>query len=259
MKTIKHNLGDFKEVRILPLADLHLGDQHSDFKRIQDYLSFIKDNDNVFYILNGDLMDAAIQSSIGDTYGASLQPMEQLSQCVKIFEPIKDKIIAVTPGNHEQRIYKSDGLDLTQLMCDQLGIGKLYSNTSVLLFVRLGKDHIHCHHGRPVLYTIYCVHGAGGGRTEGGKVNRLMQLGNICDADIFIHSHTHTPAIVRTGYYRVSAANSSVQKVDKLFINTAAALDYSGGYGELQSYKPNSIEMPILVLDGTKRSMKAIL
>lgn len=258
MKTIKRNLGDFKEVRILPLADLHLGDPHSDFKRIQEYLSFIKDNDNVFCILNGDLMDAAIQSSIGDTYGASLQPMEQLAQCVKIFEPITDKILAVTPGNHEQRIYKSDGLDLTQLMCNQLGIGERYSNTSVLLFIRLGKNHASCHHGRPVLYTIYCVHGAGGGRMEGGKVNRLMQLGNIIDADIFIHSHTHTPAIVRTGYYRVSAANSSVQKVDKLFVNTASTLQY-GGYGELQSYKPSSIEMPVIVLDGTKRGMKAIL
>ena len=184
--------------------------------------------------------------------------MEQLSQCVKIFEPIKDKILAVTPGNHEQRIYKTDGLDLTQLMCNQLGIGDRYSPASVLLFIRFGKDKKHDHHSRPILYTIYCVHGAGGGRTEGGKVNRLMQLGNIVDADIFIHSHTHTPAIVKTGYYRVSAANSSVQKVDKLFVNTAATLDY-GGYGELQSYKPTSIEMPIIVLNGAKRGMKAIL
>ena len=116
-------------MRILPLADFHLGDIHSDFKKIQEYLAYIKDNDNVFTVLNGDMMDAAIQSSIGDTYGASLQPMEQLAQCVKIFEPIKDKILAVTPGNHEQRIYKSDGLDLTQLMCNQLGIGERYSNT----------------------------------------------------------------------------------------------------------------------------------
>lgn len=245
-------------MRILPLADFHLGDIHSDFKKIQEYLAYIKDNDNVFTVLNGDMMDAAIQSSIGDTYGASLQPMEQLAQCVKIFDPIKDKILAVTPGNHEQRIYKSDGLDLTQLMCNQLGIGDRYSPASVLLFIRFGKNNIHFHHGRPVLYTIYCVHGSGGGRTEGGKVNRLMQLGNIIDADIFVHSHTHTPAIVKTGYYRVSAANSSVQKVDKLFVNTAATLDY-GGYGELQSYKPTSIEMPIIVLDGTKRGMKAIL
>lgn len=245
-------------MRILPLADFHLGDIHSDFKKIQEYLAYIKDNDNVFTVLNGDMMDAAIQSSIGDTYGASLQPMEQLAQCVKIFEPIKDKILAVTPGNHEQRIYKSDGLDLTQLMCNQLGIGDRYSPASVLLFIRFGKNNIHYHHGRPILYTIYCVHGSGGGRTEGGKVNRLMQLGNIIDADVFVHSHTHTPAIVKSGYYRVSAANSSVQKVDKLFVNTAATLDY-GGYGELQSYKPTSIEMPIIVLNGTKRGMKAIL
>ena len=245
-------------MRILPLADFHLGDPHSDFKKIQEYLAYIKDNDNVFTVLNGDMMDAAIQSSIGDTYGASLQPMEQLAQCVKIFEPIKDKILAVTPGNHEQRIYKTDGLDLTQLMCNQLGIGDRYSPASVLLFIRFGKDKKHDHHSRPILYTIYCVHGSGGGRTEGGKVNRLMQLGNIIDADIFVHSHTHTPAIVKTGYYRVSAANSSVQKVDKLFVNTAATLDY-GGYGELQSYKPTSIEMPIIVLNGTKRGMKAIL
>lgn len=245
-------------MRILPLADFHLGDIHSDFKKIQEYLAYIKDNDNVFTVLNGDMMDAAIQSSIGDTYGASLQPMEQLAQCVKIFEPITDKILAVTPGNHEQRIYKTDGLDLTQLMCNQLGIGDRYSPASVLLFIRFGKDKKHDHHSRPILYTIYCVHGSGGGRTEGGKVNRLMQLGNIVDADIFVHSHTHTPAIVKTGYYRVSAANSSVQKVDKLFVNTAATLDY-GGYGELQSYKPTSIEMPIIVLNGTKRGMKAIL
>ena len=245
-------------MRILPLADFHLGDIHSDFKKIQEYLAYIKDNDNVFTVLNGDMMDAAIQSSIGDTYGASLQPMEQLAQCVKIFEPIKDKILAVTPGNHEQRIYKSDGLDLTQLMCNQLEIGERYSPASVLLFIRFGKDKKHDHHSRPILYTIYCVHGSGGGRTEGGKVNRLMQLGNIIDADVFVHSHTHTPAIVKTGYYRVSAANSSVQKVDKLFVNTAATLDY-GGYGELQSYKPTSIEMPIIVLNGTKRGMKAIL
>ena len=245
-------------MRILPLADFHLGDIHSDFKKIQEYLAYIKDNDNVFTVLNGDMMDAAIQSSIGDTYGASLQPMEQLAQCVKIFEPIKDKILAVTPGNHEQRIYKSDGLDLTQLMCNQLGIGERYSPASVLLFIRFGRNKSNDHHNRPILYTIYCVHGAGGGRTEGGKVNRLMQLGNIIDADIFIHSHTQTAAIVKTGYYRVSAANSSVQKVDKLFVNTAATLAY-GGYGELQSYKPTSIEMPIIVLNGTKRGMKAIL
>ena len=258
IKTISHNLGDFSELRILPLADLHLGDIHSDARKIREYIDYVHDSSNVFTILNGDLMDAAIKSSIGDTYGASLQPMQQLEQCVKIFEPIKGKILAVLPGNHEARIYRSDGLDLTQIMCNQLGIGDLYSPASTLLFIRFGQDRARGHHGRPVLYTIYCVHGSGGGRMEGGKINRLMQLASIVDADIYVHSHTHLPAIVKTSFFRACSCNSSVDKVDKLYINTGAALEY-GSYGEVQSYKPASLETPIIILDGSRRRMRAVL
>lgn len=258
MKVIKHNLPEnLTEANILPLGDLHLGDIHADFHRIREWLDYLSATDNAYAILNGDLMDAAIASSIGDTYGASLQPMEQLKQCVKLFEPIKDKIIAVLPGNHEARIYKTDGLDLTEIMCSQLGISERYSPTSALPFLRFGR-HYRTQHGRPVCYTIYCLHGSGGGRKEGGKIQRLVDMAGIVDADIYIMSHVHQPAVVKQAYYRVSAANSSISKVDRLFVNTAAALDY-GGYGELQGFKPASTDTPIIRLDGTRKRMAAIL
>lgn len=256
MKAIKIDLGDFSEVSILPIADLHLGDIRSDFKRIQGYLDLLRETPNAFTILNGDLMDAAIQSSIGDTYGATLQPMEQLSQCVKLFEPIKEKILAVLPGNHELRIYRQDGLDLTQIMCNQLGIGERYAETGALLFIRVGKS---THDTRKkIAYTIYATHGAGGGRTEGAKIKRLSDLASIVDADIYLHSHTHLPAIFRQAYYRVNMGNSSVAKADKLFINTGAALEY-GGYAETQGLKPTSLETPVIRLDGTRKRMTAAL
>lgn len=258
MKCIKHNLGDFKEIKILPLADLHIGDPNCNFRKVQEYIKYIKDNDNVFTLLNGDLMDTAIRTSLGDVYHAELNPMEQLKHCVAIFEPIKGKILSVDPGNHELRVAKNDSVCMTEIMCRQLGIGELYAPTSALLFIRFGEDAISAHRHRPMLYSIYHVHGSGGGRMEGGKVNRLLQLSNIVDADVYIHSHSHLPAIVKTGYYRVNAGNSSVSKVDKLFVNTAATLDY-GGYGELQSYKPTSIEMPVIILNGTRHDMKAVL
>lgn len=258
MKVISHKLGDFSEILILPLADLHLGDIHSDYKKIMEWLDFIKKTPNCFAVLNGDLMDAAIQSSIGDTYGASLRPMEQLRECVNLFEPIKDKILAVMPGNHEQRIYKTDGLDITQIMCDQLGIGDLYSPTAALLFIRFGQYHIARRHGEPVSYTIYVTHGSGGGRMEGGKINRLLQLSSIVDADIYIHSHTHLPAVVKNSFFRTSLRNRSVEKVDRLFVNTSATLDY-GGYGELASFKPACTDTPIIHLDGSRRRATATL
>ena len=147
---------------------------------------------------------------------------------------------------------------MTETMCAQLGILDRYSPASALLFVRLGADSGVGRRHRPVLYTIYCVHGSGGGRKEGGKLQRLVDLSAICDADIYVHSHTHLPAIAKTGYFRVSSSNSTVHRVDKLFINTSSAIEY-GGYGEVQSYKPSSTDTPLIRLDGTKKRATAAL
>ncbi len=257
MKAIRCDLPFAEVIEVHPMADLHIGDSQSDFKLIMERIEHIKNTSNAYCILDGDLMDSAIASSIGDTYGANLQPMEQLKKCVKIFEPIKDKILAVLPGNHENRVYKSDGLDITEIMCSQLGIPEKYSPTTALLFIRFGRQSSQ-RHFRPQLYTVYVTHGSGGGRREGGKVNRLADLASIVDADCYCHAHTHLPLIFKESFFRVSGANSSVALVDKLFVNTAAALNY-GGYGDKQGYKPASKSSPVIYFDGLKHNMWAKL
>ena len=259
MRVITHKLPDFTELEILALADLHLGDIHADGKLIIERLDYIRKTENAYTILNGDLMDAAIKTSIGDVYGASLQPMEQLKHCVQLFEPIKDKILAVLPGNHEARIYRGDGVDMTEVMCDQLQIGDRYARDGALVFVRFGKHKsAERSHARPICYAIYASHGAGSGRTPGAKINRLVDMAAIVDADIYIMSHVHQPAVLKTAFYRVSQQNSSVRKVDKLFVNTAAALDY-GGYGESALYRPASKDTPIIKLSGREKKATAEL
>ena len=225
-----------------------------DFNLIKETLECIQNTPNAFVILNGDLMDTAICSSIGDTYGANLQPMEQLKMCVKLFEPIKDKILCILPGHHENRTYKSDGIDMTALMAAQLGLSERYTDTTALLFLRFG----HNDKGRKVCYTIYTTHGSGGGRKEGGKINRLADLATIVDADVYIHSHTHLPAVFKNSFYKADPQNSTVACVDKLFVNTAAALRY-GGYGDKCGYKPSSTDNPVIILDGKRKKMRAIL
>lgn len=245
---------DLAEIEIHVLSDWHIGDSMSDFKLIQQTLEHIKNTPNAFVMLNGDLMDTAICSSIGDTYGANLQPMEQLKTCVKLFEPIKDKILCILPGNHENRVYKTDGIDMTALMAAQLGLSERYTDTTALLFVRFGLNN----KGRKVCYTIYATHGSGGGRKEGGKINRLADLATIVDADCYVCGHTHLPALFKERYYRPDPQNSAVACVDKLFVNTASTLDY-GGYGDKQGYKPASKDNPIILLNGKQKKMRAIL
>ena len=161
MKAIKADLSaDIQQIEIHPLADLHIGDMSCDFKAVLDELEYIKNTPNCYCVLDGDLMDTAIASSIGDTYASSHTPMDQLKECVNLFEPIKHKILAVVGGNHENRIYKTDGIDITELMCHQLGIADRYSPTTALIFMRFGHD---SKHNRKMCYTMYMTHGAGGG------------------------------------------------------------------------------------------------
>ena len=261
MKPIKIDLSaDFKEIEIMPVADYHWADPNSDHDKIAEDLAYIHNHDNCFCILNGDLMDCAIASSIGDTYGATLSPMDELRECVELFKPLADKgkILCVTNGNHEFRHYRTNGLDLTELMCQQLGIADRYTPTTALLFIRLGELSGKFH-GRKVLYTMYVTHGSGGGgRKEGGKIQRLVDLSTIINANIYVHSHTHLPAIVKDSFARPDYRNSMVTYGARLYVNTSAKLNY-GGYGEVGAFKPPCTDTPIIHLSGTRKEMRATI
>lgn len=258
MKVIKIDLpAELKSVELHVFADEHIGDKCADIKRLVQRIEQVKNTPNAYCILNGDIIDNATKTSIGDSYSQTCPPMEQLQRAVDLFGQISDKVLCLNEGNHETRTYRKEGICITELLARQLGLEDRYSPTSALIFLRFGSASAHTH-GRKVRYSIYCLHGSGGGRREGSKATRLADMASICDADIMIHSHTHLPMIMRQGFYRVDNCNSSVAMVDKLFINTAANLNY-GGYGEAQEFKPSSKETPVIYLDGTVKQMRAKL
>ena len=266
MKVIKIDLPrDLEQIEIHTFADEHLGDMGCDVKRLMQRIEYVKNTPNAYCILNGDIIDNATRNSIGDTYSQTLNPMEQLQRAIEIFEPIKDKIFCITQGNHENRTYKSEGINLSALIAKQLGLVERYTPTSTLMFVRLGelddgrKETNGSGQRRKVCYSIYALHGSGGGRKEGGKINRLADLASIIDADIYIHSHTHLPMIMKEAFYRIDVRNSTVGIAEKLFVNTASNLNYDGSYGEYGAYKPNSKETPVIYLSGRKKYSRARL
>ena len=264
MKTIKIDLP--QEISLLEIhtfADEHIGDEHSDLKRLQGRIEYVKNKPNAYCILNGDIIDNATKTSIGDTYTQELNPMKQLQTAVELFEPIRDKILCITHGNHENRTYRKEGINLSDLLARQLNLYERYSPTSAVLFIRFGKLNGHREtngsgNDRKVCYTIYALHGSGGGRKEGAKAIRLADMVSIIDTDIYIHSHTHLPMTFREGFHRIDVRNSNVTFVDKLFVNTAANLKY-GGYGEAGEFKPSSMETPVIFLDGKRKDFRAKL
>ena len=259
MRAIKADLpSELKEIEIMLFADWHWADPQSNHQLIMRDIEYVKTHDNCYCVLNGDLMNCAITSSVSDTYGDTVSPMEELRICTELFSPIKDKILCVTPGNHERRHYKTNGIDITELMCRQLGIVDRYSPTTAYVFIRFGEDTKPNGHHRKVLYTMYVTHGCGGGRKEGGKVQRLVDLSTVCDADIYVCGHTHLPAMLKDSFARPSMGNSSIAYGTRLYINTSAKLDY-GGYGEILGFRPSATDSPIVHLSGTHKEMRATL
>lgn len=265
MKIIKIDLPrEHSSIELHTFADEHIGDEHSDIKRVMQRIEHVKNTPNAYCIMNGDIMDNATKTSIGDTYSQEFNPMEQLAKAVELFEPIKDKILCITHGNHENRTYKKEGINLSRLIANQLGLADRYTPTSAVLFIRVGetstgkKESNGSGKKRQICYTLYVLHGSGGGRKEGAKAIRLADMASVIDTDIYIHSHTHLPMIMKQAYHRIDDRNNAVALVTKLFVNTAANLDY-GGYGEAQEFKPSSKDTPIIYMSGTKKEFVARL
>lgn len=250
MKCVKNDLpSKFRSIEIEIFSDLHLGSKKCDYSAIQQRVERVKNTDNVYAIILGDVLNNSTKTSVGDVYEEELTPMQQVKSSIATFEPIKHKILGICSGNHERRSYKTDGVDLLYFMAAELGLADKYDYCSCLLFIRFGE----CYKGRKACYTLYMTHGDGqGGRTIGGKANGLQRRGQVVDADIIVTGHTHAPLSFRDCFYRIDYPNSTINKKEQIFVNASATLKYEE-YAELYGMKPSSVLSPVIILDGVRK------
>ncbi len=257
MKVINIELPkEHETIEIYPVGDLHIGDMLHDNKRLNELIKEVREKANRYVILNGDIINNAVRKGVSDIYTEELNPNEQIDRTVELFKPIKDKILCITEGNHENRSYKESGILIMYQVAQRLDIGDRYSEGAYLLFVAFGKNQ--GRDNRKTVYAIYGKHGSGGGRKVGAKAIRLFEMAEVIDADIFIHSHTHVPMVLRKTFFRVDYRNEKATQIEQLFVNTNGFLNY-GGYGENFGYHPTSTKYPKIILDGVERKATALV
>lgn len=255
MKVIKRDLGkEFKEIKLLALSDFHIGDELCNLKLIKQVLNEVKESDNTFIILNGDLMNNGTKTSVSDIYSEQMTPTEQILKLCDILEPIKDKILVIHPGNHELRTLKNDGVDIIRLVAKQLHIEDRFSDGWWYLYLTFGMNNKQ----RPMMYTITGIHGYGGGRKNGGKINNLVEMSDKVIADLYIMGHTHTPIMTRNTIFVPDYQHKSLVKKDKYYLMTNSFLEY-GGYGEQYGYTPSTTDHQEAILNGSKKEIRLVL
>lgn len=239
-----------KRMEIVLFFDLHIGSPKCNYEKIVEDIAYVKTHEDAYCIIGGDVINNSIKSSVGDVYEEQLTPMQQIKKAVTMFEPIKDKILCVTSGNHEARSYKQDGIDLLYFFCAELGITEKYDPVGLVCTIRLGENA----KKNRIRYDLYVTHGTGnGGRTIGGKANGLERRSNIVvNCDIYINGHTHTEMVFRDSIFYVDGQNSQICQKDRVFVNASSPLKYES-YAHTFGLKPSSIFSPKIILNGNEK------
>lgn len=273
MKFVKCDLpAEYKTLEIEIFSDLHLGSKKCDVNLIKRRIERVRTKENARAILVGDIMNTALKNSKSDVYEDTLSPNDQLKFAVSLFEPIKDKIIGITDGNHENRVLKETSISPMAQLAVQLGLVDYFDSISCLLFIRFGSQINHgnprarrtvensrknTHTGRKICYTLYMTHGSGGGGTVGSSANRLSKRGEVVDADIIVSGHTHKEMYFSQASYKVDPQNNSAYLKEQIFVNGGSTLDYEG-YAEQIGCKPTTKRTPTIILNGTSKGVDII-
>lgn len=243
----------FNCIEIKPISDVHLGDQQCSEELLMQDIEWVKEKPNRFTLLNGDILNCATIHSVSDSYASRMTPHEELKYARKLFEPIAGKVLGSVMGNHERRIYKDDGIDVSEELA--LTLGCAYSPEGMLLKVKFGKRKLN---GKPQVYTVYFSHGFSSARMVGGKANRLEKLRKIILSDVYITSHTHQKITFNKTIIVPDLQNNKLTEKKQVFVNTGAYLNY-GSYGEIKAYDPTELGSVVIKLYGEEKRIEVII
>jgi len=213
-------------------------------EEIKRTIDVIKNDPLAKVIIVGDLIENITKLSKGNIYQQDITPTEQLQIITDLLRPIRDKIIGITQGNHENRSDES-GIEITKLLAYNLGLLELYCREGIYIFLSFGiKD---CKQNCRHTFRIYAKH-------MGGIDPRKMK--DVCNADLYVSGHTHNFKHFIEGYYEGSERIDGVLTLKtRAFVVTTSYLNY-GGYAEDKNYTPSVISQPVIDLSYTTKDKK---
>ena len=148
-----HSLSkDLKCLKLAPTSDAHRGHPNFSLHHFNEHLKVIREQQDVYTVLNGDMCESAIKSSKGNIYKQIGTPQDQRDWVIEKFYPIRHKVLGVTMGNHELRIYNDTGMDICKDIATTLGCP--YRAEGMLLRISFGSGNSY-HEDAPYVYFVY--------------------------------------------------------------------------------------------------------
>lgn len=213
---------------LVPFGDLHLGYGTMNREKVGKVVDFINEKD-CQWIGMGDYIDnTPPQHKYFDFETTDMSPQDQVIEYCEIIEPIKDKCIGLLNGNHEIRSIRA-GYDPVKQILKILKMCREKHLKSIHAFsIKTGR----------VKYDIFATHGSARGlyfsTRQGYKINKLLALSSLADADLYLMGHLHDT--IGTSNQKVAVENGKMVLKTKWYAMTGGFVEYIDFTKKIESY-----------------------
>lgn len=232
---------DYAEVVFI--GDIHLGSPQFDKKRFESMLDYCIKN-NLYVFLMGDLLEIGTKGSIGaGVYEQEYNGQSQYEKMVDYLKPLADKklILGLLSGNHEERVYKDTGIDITKAMSRELKVK--YLANACWNYFRVGKQ----------TYSMYSLHGRTGSKFDGTALLALERISASFFCDLIVMGHTHK--CINSIVVNQMVRNGVVVEHKKHLLITGSYVKYDGGYAQTAGMPISKLGSPKVKFYSSKKDI----
>lgn len=184
------------------------------------------------------MFDVGIKSAIGGSvYDNEENINEHLNELSDLLKPYANQIDGCVQGNHEWRLYKECGFDLTEQLARTIGIPYM-KHTGVVTYAFAKRA-----------YSINFFHGKGGGGIENALRN-CKAMSNKVFADIYMMGHVHALAHIPRQIKYVDSRNGKLIEMTQKFVLTGHCLNYDESYADQMNLDINTKGFQTVILHG---------
>jgi len=214
------------DVDFYPISDLHRADYACDVPLWNRVVDEIYNNKIAQWAGVGDWFNCAIWGSKSDP-NKSLTLNQENKLLRKEVSPIANKGLVMIPGNHEDRLEKQAGYNLTESLAEYLKVP--YSDDLTVICIICGR----------CAYYIAMCHGTGGGRKQGSKTNALIEFSElISGCDVYIEGHSHAPQYLPGLIPYVDKKRGIINYHNTHYVANGHFLEWSKSYARKKKWKP---------------------
>ena len=215
-----------KPIYLIPFGDIHRSSQMCHVEKWKEFLLWAKKKERALFLGMGDYDDLTsasernilINRGLHDTTTKTINDLYRThtEKLAKELIFMHGKLIGLMEGNHYGEF--SNGTTTTQALADKLETKYLGCSAFIRLAFRYGK--------KRASVDVWAHHGKGAARLMGGSINRVQQMGESAEADIFLMGHDHKKAVGMMDKLHLSEGNSGLKLRHRkqLYIRTGSFL-----------------------------------